>query len=225
MRNARIINELVITSDNSAAIGQKELDVVKVPDEVTSYFSTRVTLLEQLASHALPLEIILLNFSGEAAWARYVKGIEKVFRETDLPLPSISGSTESNMPTMQSGFGITMIGQLQKKQPSLDQLLWYTYGRPLVGNELLAHQDQVADLKELVMAYKSGMIIQVVPVGSKGVKHELQQLIALKDTQLDSLPYDVNRSAGPSTIVIFAVAAGQKETVEKKFGLLLSRVK
>lgn len=225
MRNARIIDQLVITSDNSAAIGQKEHDVVKVPDEVTSYFSTRVTLLEQLAAHALPMEIVLLNFSGDEAWARYVKGIEKVFHETELPLPTISGSTESNMPTLQSGFGITMIGHLQEPQPDLEKLYWYSYGMPLVGNALLAHKEQVADLKKIVTALQAKNITQVVPVGSKGVKHELSQLMEIDDSYLVNLPYDINASAGPSTIVLFGVLEEQRAMVEKNFSPLLCRVK
>lgn len=224
MRNARIIDQLVITSDNSAAIGQKELDAVQVPDEVTSYFSTRVTLLEQLAAYALPEEIVLLNFTGGDAWQRYVTGIEQIFEETNLPLPTISGSTESNMPTLQSGFGITMIGHLQKEAPSLENLIWYTYGRPLVGNDLLAHQEQVANLSLIVQALQQNIITQVVPVGSKGVQYELEQLLPNDEFAYNKLPYDCTASAGPSTIVLLGITAKQREKAEQFFIEFLTKL-
>lgn len=223
MRNARRIADLVITSDNSGAIGQKPQDVVFVPDEVTSYFSTRVVLLEQLACFAKPLEIILLNFTGQDAWQRYVKGIEKLFLEVNFPLPQISGSTETNMPTLQSGFGITMIGKQQQPPIDFSQLHWYSYGRPLVGEDLLANSHQVANLKELVEALENHEIEQVVPVGSKGVRYELQQL-GVAHLDLSQMPYDVDASAGPSTIVLLAVTTEQMPIIESKWADLLARL-
>lgn len=221
MRNARIIDHLVITSDNSGAIGQKPQDVVTVPDEVASYFSTRVALLEQLACFAIPIEIVLLNFTGQDAWQRYVMGIEHVFKEVELPIPVISGSTETNMPTLQSGFGITMIGKQQQAPINLQGLYWYSYGRPLVGNELLANKEQVANLSEIVQVLKNKEVQQVIPVGSKGVRHELQQLGIVNESVLNKLPYDASASAGPSTIVLLAVTEQQKSIVEKQFAPLL----
>ncbi|MBQ0141004.1 MAG: alpha-ribazole-5-phosphate synthase [Kurthia sp.] len=225
MRNARIIDNLVITSDNSGAIGQKPQDVVSVPDEVASYFSTRVALLEQLASFSRPIEVILLNFTGQDAWQRYINGIEQLFTEVGYPIPEISGSTETNMPTLQSGFGITMIGK--KQQPPLDlaKLHWYSYGRPLVGNDLLANKHQVANLKEIVEALKNNEIKQVIPVGSKGVRHELQQLGLAEIMDFNALPYDADASAGPSTLVLIAVTKEQILKIESKWSALLTRLK
>lgn len=225
MRNARIIDQLVITSDNSAAIGQKEHDVVSVADEVTSYYSTRVVLLEQLAAQALPEEIVLLNFSGADSWSRYVAGIEKVFEEVNLPLPTISGSTETNMPTLQSGFGITMIGRMQHPQPDLNGLRWFTYGRPLVGNQLLVNIEQVADLSLIYRLLSNDKITQVIPVGSKGVRHELTQIIDADASYLQQIPYDLHASAGPSTVVLLAVTEEQQVELEKLLAPLLCRVK
>lgn len=221
MRNARMIDDLVITSDNSGAIGQKPDDVVNVLDEVTSYFSTRVVLLEQLACFSLPIEIILLNFTGQNAWRCYIAGIEKLFKEVDLPLPEISGSTETNMPTLQSGFGIMMIGRKQQREQNVQGLHWYSYGRPLVGNDLLANKEQVANLLEIVQLLKNKQIQQVVPVGSKGVRHELQQLGIEGMNYLNELPYDADASAGPSTVVLLAVTAQQKCILENKLAPLL----
>lgn len=228
MRNARIIGDLVITSDNSGAIGEKELDVVHVPDEVTSYFSTRVTLLEQLASYATPFELVLLNFTSEDAWANYIRGIEKIFQEVNLPCPAISGSTETNMPTLQSGFGLTMLGRIN---PTLmpdslaDELIWYSYGRPLVGEELLKNKEQVADISLIIKALNEKRITQVVPVGSKGVRSELEKIIEIDDKLFLEVPYDATFSAGPSTIVLISVTKQQEALIYTFFGDLLTRLK
>lgn len=72
------IGELFATTDNAAAIGEKPQDVVSAPDKLTAYLTARVTFIEQLAANALPSHIILANFSGDAAWSRYVAGIQQV---------------------------------------------------------------------------------------------------------------------------------------------------
>ncbi|UZM97288.1 hypothetical protein OL548_18990 [Lysinibacillus sp. MHQ-1] len=39
-----------------------------------------------------------------------------MFEETGLPCPVIAGSSESNMPTLQSGLAITMLGEIQQRK-------------------------------------------------------------------------------------------------------------
>lgn len=225
MRNARQIGNLVITSDNSGAIGEKELDVVRVPDDVTSYYSTRVTLLEQLANQAIPKEIILLNFTSEEAWDKYVTGITRVFDEVQMTVPAISGSTETNMPTLQSGFGITMLGEKQRPFPNLSELHWFTYGLPLVGEQLLQNVHQIANLQIIVEALKNQHITQVIPLGSKGLQKELEQLDLFNVVDLKNVPYDITASAGPSTMVLIGLTTEQVANISKILQHDLHRLK
>lgn len=225
MRNARQIGNLVITSDNSGAIGEKELDVVHVPDDVTSYYSTRVTLLEQLANQAIPKEIILLNFTSEEAWDKYVTGITRVFDEVQMTVPAISGSTETNMPTLQSGFGITMLGEKQRPFPNLSELHWFTYGLPLVGEQLLQNVHQIANLQIIVEALKNQHITQVIPLGSKGLQKELEQLDLFNVVDLKNVPYDITASAGPSTMVLIGLTTEQVANISKILQHDLHRLK
>lgn len=112
MRNAiHLADGLIATTDNSGGIGEKQHDVVNVPDEVTAYFAARVALLEQWAANAEPLAVLLHNFSGPASWNAYVTGITKLFADADCPAPSISGSTETNMELLQSAVAVTIIGK------------------------------------------------------------------------------------------------------------------
>ena len=86
-----------------------------MPDEVVAYFAGRVALMEQWAAGAHPVSIVLHNFSGNKSWDKYIAGMEKLFGEIDQPCPEITGSTESNMETLQSAMAVTMIGEQRMK--------------------------------------------------------------------------------------------------------------
>ena len=116
MRNAVLLpNGIVLTTDNSAGIGEKMDDVVSTPDEIVSYFAARVALLEQWAAGATPLSIVVHNFSGNQSWDKYITGIEKLFNELGVKCPEITGSSETNMETLQSAIAVTMLGEKVKE--------------------------------------------------------------------------------------------------------------
>nr|WP_316046884.1 hypothetical protein [Planococcus glaciei] len=81
------------------------------PDRITAKFAARVALLEQWAAGSEPEVILLHNFSGEAQWNRYVEGIKEQFEEIGIEMPQLAGSSETNMPTLQSGIAVTMLGR------------------------------------------------------------------------------------------------------------------
>jgi len=215
LRNAIKIGELIATTDNAAAIGEKPQDVVSAPDQLTAYFTARVTFLEQLAANALPRHILLANFSGDAAWSRYVAGIQQVFDEAGLFCPQIDGSSETNMPTLQSGLSITMLGEQQKRTATKhEQLSWYTYGLPLVGNEILTQPEDVAQLEPIVQAWKEGIVQQIWPVGSKGLQAEFTRLFG--EQQVKS-SLDVEKTAGPCAVVLLGIDPKKEQLVQKYF--------
>ena len=157
MRNAVLLpNGLVLTTDNSAAIGEKEADVVQVTDEVVAYFAARVALMEQWAAGAHPVSIIVHNFSGNKSWEKYIAGMEKLFGEIDQPCPKITGSTESNMETLQSAMAVTMIGEQQITNAK--NYTWYVYGTPCVGEEVMTESDKIANMKKIWDGVKSGFV-------------------------------------------------------------------
>ncbi|MGE7674531.1 hypothetical protein ACQKMV_13255 [Lysinibacillus sp. NPDC094403] len=215
MRNAIKVGELIATTDNAAAIGEKPQDVVSASDKLTAYLTARVTFLEQLAANALPRHILLANFSGDAAWSRYVAGIQQVFDEVGLICPLIDGSTESNMSTLQSGLSITMLGEQQKSTPTKhEQFTWYTYGLPLVGNEVLAQPEDIAQLKPIFQAWKEEIVQQVWPVGSKGLQSEFTRLFG--EEQVKS-SLDVKKSAGPCAVVLLGIHPEKEQLAQKIF--------
>lgn len=223
MRNAIEIGDgFIVTTDNSGGIGEKPGDMVAVPDRVTAYFAARVALLEQWASHAEPVTIIIHNFSGSASWDKYVSGVSDLFQEAGLAVPPVSGSTETNMELMQSAVAVTMIGE--KKEWSSDaEATWFTYGIPLVGNEVIERKEEAASLLLLRDALVDGVVQQIWPVGSSGILQEVRQMTGDGTAQVVTV-LDAMKTAGPATVVLVAIPVEKITEAEALFGTLLNKI-
>lgn len=220
MRNAIDVgNGLIITTDNSGGIGEKPGDLVAVPDRLTAFFAARVALLEQWAAHAEPISILLHNFSGSTSWEKYVEGIHDLFTEAGLQTPPISGSSETNMTLLQSAMAVTIIGRTIE-QPIGEEVQWFTYGTPLVGNEVLDRADEVASLRVLKEAMEIGLIQQLWPVGSRGILEEVRTMTSDETAKIES-ELDITKTAGPSTVVLLAIPTTKREEAKTFFGTLL----
>lgn len=218
MRHELIIGGWVITSDNSAAIGEKPLDAVAASDHLTAKFAARVALLEQWAAGSEAEAVLVHNFSGENQWHRYIEGIQELFTEVGLIDIPITGSSETNMETLQSGVAVTIFGKPVRKYGS-EQLEWFAYGVPLVGNEVLEKAGQIADLKVLREGINQGFIERVWPVGSKGIAKELE-LVKGEPLQV-SADIDVAASGGPAACVLIGVRPAVVEKMKGHVGNFL----
>lgn len=203
MRNALQVGNLIVTTDNAGGIGEKKDDLVFVQDEVTARFATRVALLEQWTAYAEPTAILIHNFSGEKSWDNYVRGVTDIFRDICIEVPQISGSTETNMPLNQSAIAVTMIGR-KTREPRDENLSWFTYGAPLVGEEVIEQAEKIASLPQIHEAIKKGLIEKIWPVGSHGILYEVQRMTKSSTTTVKSI-YDLSKSAGPSTVVLIGI--------------------
>ncbi|MEK9198714.1 hypothetical protein ACH0B5_05090 [Ureibacillus sp. 179-F W5.1 NHS] len=213
MRNASKVDEnTVVTMDNSGCIGEKQLDVVYATNEVTAYYTTRVALIEQWCAGAHPSNIFMANFTSDAAWDDYIKGIKRAFDEIEDTMPPIKGSTESNFQSLQSGLSLMMIGKIQFDLDTKN-CDWYVIGKPLVGPEVIDEEKHVAKLKELYQLLKRGIIKQVWPVGSKGIQAELERIFPGKEVTC-SLP--LHKTSGPSTSVIVAVKKNEENHLNER---------
>lgn len=216
MRNAIDIgNGFIVTTDNSGGIGEKTGDVVSVPDRLTSYYAARVALLEQWASNAMPVSVLIHNFSGSGSWENYVNGVKDLFQEAGLAAPKMTGSTETNMELIQSAVAVTMIGKKKQGLPQGD-LKWFTYGTPLFGNEVKEHADEIASVHQIHKAIKKGLVHQVWPVGSRGILEEVRSMIENPMANVKS-SHDVSKSAGPATVVIIGIPQSKLIQAEKLF--------
>ncbi|TDL32970.1 ATP-binding protein [Jeotgalibacillus sp. S-D1] len=197
---------LVVTTDNSGAIGEKEADEVQVPYPVASYFSFRSAVLDSLSAGAVPAAVLIHNFCGHEAWKLLEEGVQQGIHELGLKGISVTGSTESNMTMNQSAIAVTIIGH-QKRLFSLsseDEIVWSLIGEPLVGMEVLNRKQCIAPLNQLMDLFYDSETAVFWPVGSGGIEYEWIRLCEQFKLPKISVPFeqDLYKSAGPSTCVI-----------------------
>lgn len=222
MRHAlKLANGFVVSTDNSGGIGEKQADLVYAPNEVVSYFAARVALLEQWAANAQVESVIIHNFSGDAAWQGYVKGVNRLLKEVELERVLVTGSSETNMQLLQSAISVTMIGG-SKESVNCD-VTWFIYGQPFVGSEVLENSKAIADLKKVRKAMENGWVKKIWPVGSKGIQAEARIMLA-NDKLLVHSNVDVEKSAGPSTVVLVGVPKESIERATLHFGNELRKI-
>lgn len=202
---------LIISSDNSGAIGEKLADEVNVPYEVVGYYSFRVAVMECMAARATPISVILHNFCGDDAWDFLIKGINKGIAELSIDNLQIVGSTESNFTMTQSATGVVVIGKRSTEQgkskaeiPKNRRIA--VIGSPLVGDEVIDKQAEVAPLTLFKWCCEFNGIETILPVGSKGIFHELNVLygnnINLTVDEVESGNLNILKSSGPATCFI-----------------------
>ncbi|RAZ69486.1 alpha-ribazole-5-phosphate synthase [Planococcus maitriensis] len=216
MRNELMVDGMVITTDNSAAIGEKADDFVHVPDEIAAKFAARVALAEQWAAGGEATAILLHNFSGEEHWPRYVSGITQLFSELDLPVPPVSGSTESNMETLQSALAVTMIGRRARTLADPYELEWFMYGEPLVGEAVLNHPERIADLRIVKNALDRNQVERIWPIGSGGIEREAEKLFGRRMPLSRWISREA--SGGPATCLLIGVRTGKVPEAKHIFG-------
>ncbi|KUP08268.1 hypothetical protein Q73_07070 [Bacillus coahuilensis m2-6] len=212
-------HQLIISCDNSGGIGQKDEDVVRVENSQVAYYTFRVAVMECISAGGAPQCVILQNFSGTKAWNEYVTGIKKGMEELELELP-ITGSTETNMPLLQSGIGITIIGIKTKTinstfNPELHELA--IIGKPLVGDEVLHQANEIAPMQVFKKFTELSQVLYTVPVGSKGIAFEIEQILLYKNSIHSDL--DLTKSSGPSTCFI----AGYNKEIADDIKLLAEK--
>ena len=218
-------DSLIISCDNSGAIGMKEQDHVHVPYEIVAYYAFRVAVMECIAAGGEPISVVLHNFCGNEPWDELVSGIEKGLCELQLSDVKITGSTESNFSLLQSALGLVVLGK--KPSARMPELAFSTHlrvaviGLPLVGNEVIEQKDDVAPLS----IFQEVSMIQgalIWPVGSKGILYELNQMFPHEELlqELIETTVDILKSAGPSTCFLVAVHPEHEVTLQNITGSL-----
>ncbi|MDN4525757.1 ATPase [Fictibacillus fluitans] len=213
---------VVIAADNSGGIGSLPMDEVNVPYEVVAQYGARVCALEVLAAGAVPVSFIIHSFNGEEAWGNLVTGAQKTFAELGLDTIEITGSTESNMNMIQSASSFTMIGRGAREELKMGitpaDAEFAVIGVPLVGDEVMASPEEVISLSLFSQLLKTEGIYEMLPVGSKGIRHELEVLCGSSEKFRSTLPMD--KSAGPSTCVLISYDKKQQSAITNLCGML-----
>ncbi|PEL05181.1 hypothetical protein [Bacillus sp. AFS017336] len=219
-----------IACDSCGGIGMSELDYIKVDEEIVGYLTAKLCLVETLAFRSKPTVLInTLCVEMDGRGKRIINGIEKAikeyneanFYEDDLEI-NITGSTEENIPTKQTGLGITLMGEIfhpfnRKEVSSGDTVILIGY--PKVGQEVLedlnGNKNEIINFHSLKQLTSHKDVSDVLPIGSKGVLFELNQLMETNNKEvklLDQTSIQLHKSAGPATC---ALAIIKKESIEE----------
>ncbi|MGF7057492.1 AIR synthase related protein [Brassicibacter mesophilus] len=206
---------LVISCDSCGGIGEKERDIVNAPPDIVGYFTTQVALSEVLAVGATPVTVVnTLAVEMNDTGKKIIDGVKKAlqplcFDENDI----ITGSTEENFPVCQTAMGITIIGIADKKNWKIpttkSEELAVVVGIPKVGNDVLEDGGkEILSIPILQQLVSNSDVSEILPVGSKGILYELEQLAATNNLSFelfDNLVVDIKKSAGPATCAICSI--------------------
>ncbi|MBP2071258.1 AIR synthase related protein [Thermoanaerobacterium butyriciformans] len=224
-RDVLIIHEgdvaYAISCDSTGAIGEKENDVLKVDAEMVGRAAIKVALSEILCVGAWPIAISdALSNEMNPTGIKIIDGIKKELIENEIYDVVLTGSTEENFPSTMTGVGVTAIGRAAKEELKVRKakagMEVGLIGYPRVGQEVLYCHD-VLSLKDYVKIFRCNEIAEAIPVGSKGIRHELDVLKLssglefLKEYKSD---LDDEKSGGPSTCCIVVYKEEDRQIVE-----------
>ena len=213
---------LVTAVDSCGAIGEKAGDVVWAAPECAAQHTARVALLEVACIGAKPLFCALNVCNSPADGKRLLAGVSNA-----LPSIPIVMSTEKNMPTCMSAFGVSITGACKRSELRLgraqagDRL--FCAGLPLVGKEVLQPDAVCFTFAHLDALLKDDHVHAVIPCGSRGIAKEAQ-VLALESALTAVLDreagIDLNKSAGPATCAVFA--ADRQAGYDFQLGILVA---
>ncbi len=210
---------LVGACDSCGAVGSKELDLLKVPARLVGQLTARTALLEIIAVNARPgMMTVAISSEPHPTGDEILKGVRQALEEAGLPDLPLVISTEKNFITGQTGLGIGITGTCRETQLRIagsgpgDGV--YCLGRPLVGKEVTEspapRMPTATNIRTLLNMHG---VHDVVPVGSRGILAEARDLACYTRTTFMPAPSpepNMNKSAGPSTCMIFTADATWK---------------
>lgn len=225
---------MAIACDSAGSIGSKEKDIVKVAPEIVGYFTAQVALMEILAIGAKPITIVnTLSVEMNDTGKRIIEGIKRAIEPLNLSDTEIlTGSTEENFTSCQTGMGLTIIGIIDKKNwirpKTMANSLAVVVGIPKVGNEVKEDKGrEILSIPHLLELKNNSNIYEILPVGSKGILYELKEMVRTNNLSycLDSeIPLDLNRSAGPATCAIISIDEKNYDSLKKSFTIPVNRI-
>lgn len=220
---------LVVACDSCGGIGAKEADIIKAAPVYVSRLITCNVLLEILAVGAEP-QIITATIANEPepTSEALIGGIRQALQEADFPTLPLGISTEKYFKTLQTSFGVTVVGLAHKNDMRIgcskpgDYI--YCVGAPRIGDEMLGlAEHEMIQCRHIEKLCKLPDVHDIIPIGSHGISGEIHRLceaVGLEFTLAGAL--DVHTPAGPCTCLLFTCS---QPIFEELFdGLLVSKV-
>lgn len=201
---------LVIACDSSASIGEKIHDAVRIDPSITAAFCLRVPLLELLCFGAKPICIVdLIGNEYAPTGEKILAGIKGEMEKAGLGELPVNGSTEENMPTATTSVGITVIAEVpsDKVLPKFEEdCCLLQLGRPYVANEVVKNLATIFSYDLVRQLRNEPAVVDLLPVGSKGIRYEAKLMVQDSSYTVAFITEeDLDRSAGPATVLLAAV--------------------
>jgi selenophosphate synthetase-related protein len=218
-------HSIVVACDSSGGIGPKDADTYYAPASVVAHFAVRVALLELLAAGATPVLVVdALCVEAEPTGSEMIGAARGLLAEIGLDECALLGSTEDNVPTRATGIGVTAIGVATRDglRPGSAQAgdVVVCLGLPLSAprHDVYPEHPQIVSVDEVRRVCRLVDVHDVLPVGSHGIRYELQQLAATArlDAEPNSeAPVDLDCSAGPGTCVLVSCSQSALPTLRE----------
>lgn len=214
---------LGISCDSCGGIGTKEHDVVKASLHLVAYQTGKVALAELLSLGFSPFLLadglaVEMHDTGK----QLIEGFSDVISRLKTAKVHITGSTEENIPTVQTSMGITCIGVCEKDKLKYKKTraghVCMLLGLPLVGNDVVNNPDKILDIEDFEVLYLSNLVKEMLPVGSRGTEAELEDLCEYNNLEFaynDNLTVDLTHSGGPSCCCLVVLKEKNIDEVKK----------
>lgn len=218
-----IPGRLVIACDVIGGIGNKPHDSVPTDPRTCANFGFRVPMLELLCSGARPVAVVdTLSVERHPTGQIMIDEILRLAAEAGLGPEAVTGSTEDNVVTTATGLGITILGVLAPGAglPMArrgDVVVCLGEPRSAPADRLYISHPAMVTIAEVKRLLDTGLVHDALPVGSRGVGHELAEMAAHSGTQVrhdpaSSIPPE--QSAGPASCVLISCSPGDQETLK-----------
>lgn len=207
---------IIVTCDSDGGIGPKEKDTIPCKGYDLGRFAARVPLMEMLACGAAPLIVVdVLAVEMNPTGSEIIKGIRDEAEEAGMDKNFVvTGSTEDNVETVQTGLGVVVIGIVKKedfrsgKSKLNDTLLCIGVPKSAPKDVVTFTDQEIANLDVMRKVSLLDYVHDILPVGSKGIKYELHELAAaadLRPTIIKDVEIDTYKSAGPATCFLVSL--------------------
>ncbi|HZK10579.1 MAG TPA: hypothetical protein VFD08_05865 [Clostridia bacterium] len=212
--------KLIFATDSAGAIGRKKADLVKIDNRGLGRFLAQVPFMEILATKALPSYVFLpICNEMEPTASEIIQGVMEIMDEAGLSRDFINGTTEENIPTIQTAASILVMAVVDidfsfPKAFSGDTI--FALGLPKVGQEVLDDRGDIMSLSHLKKLRVFQEVGDILPVGSKGIAYEAKEMARSHGLDLHFLSDDpiLSKSAGPGTVVLCSGKAKIKKDLK-----------
>ncbi len=203
---------IVVACDSVGSIGSQQNDQIKVSSATSMHFALRVPILEIICAGAKPFLIVDTLTQDSEVSRPMIEEVIRIGASIGVDRKAITGSTEDNVPSTETGIGIVILGtkdsSLTTRASSGDVVI--CVGLPLSAPRDLLYPDHPEQIRidEAQSLASSGLISDAVPVGSKGISWEASEMARASDTEFidySNPGVSFTDSGGPSSCVLFAI--------------------